>query len=35
MSIISGEELKGLVEDMIDRVAQTQMCGLELTLKKA
>ena len=34
MSIISGEELKGLVEDMIDREAQTQMCGLELTLKK-
>ena len=34
MSIISGEELLGLVEDMIDRVAQTQMCGLELTLQK-
>ena len=34
MSIISGEELKGLVEEMIDREAQTQMCGLELTLKK-
>lgn len=34
MSIISGEELKGLVEEMIDREAQTQMCGLELTLQR-
>ena len=34
MGIISGEDLKGLVEEMIDREAQTQMCGLELTLKK-
>ena len=34
MSIISGEELEGLVEEMIDREAQTQLCGLELTLKK-
>ena len=34
MSIISGEELEGLVEEMIDREAQSQMCGLELTLQK-
>jgi dUTP pyrophosphatase len=34
LSIISGEELEGLVEEMIDREAQSQMCGLELTLQK-
>ena len=34
MSIISGKELKGLAEGMIDEDSQTQMCGLELTLQK-
>jgi len=34
LSIISGKELKGLVEGMIDEDSQTQMCGLELTLQK-
>ena len=34
MSIIAGGQAQALVEDMIDRETQTQMCGLELTLQK-
>jgi dUTP pyrophosphatase len=34
MSIITGKEVQALVEGMIDSEAQTQMCGLELTLQK-
>jgi dUTP pyrophosphatase len=34
MSIIAGIQAQDLMEDMIDREAQTQMCGLELTLQR-
>lgn len=34
MTILTGGEAQGLVEDMIDPKTQTQMCGMELTLQK-
>jgi dUTP pyrophosphatase len=34
MTILTGSEASGLVESMIDPKAQTQMCGIELTLAR-
>jgi dUTP pyrophosphatase len=34
MTILTGSEVRGLVESMIDPETQTQMCGVELTLQK-
>ena len=34
MTILTGGEARGLVEDMIEPEMQTQMCAVELTLKK-
>ena len=34
MTILTGSEARGLVEAMIDPEMQTQMCAVELTLKK-
>jgi len=34
MTILTGKESCGLVESMIDPEAQTQMCGVELTVQK-
>ena len=33
MTILTGSEAQGLVESMIDPKTQTQMCGMELTVK--
>ena len=34
MTILTGNEARGLLESMIDPETQTQMCGMELTLQK-
>jgi len=34
LTILTGSEAAGCVEAMIDPMAQTQMCGVELTLQK-
>ncbi len=34
MTVLTGSDARGLVEAMIDPEAQTQMCGVELTLQR-